>query len=141
MMQSDDLPPAVRLAALEVTQHEHKVLLASHGELMDAHIRAVLPQYSASDLANEMQRQNQIQDAEIRANEERVRRRQQARESESSRMREQMESMWARSRAAEEDMRKREEEEKEKSAGNCCCFLLLVLAVVFIASALDTPRR
>jgi methyl-accepting chemotaxis protein len=42
MTQNDDLSPAVRLAALEVTQHEHELLLASHGELIDAHNRAVL---------------------------------------------------------------------------------------------------
>jgi len=42
MTQNDDLTPAVRLAALEVTQHEHDLRLALHGELMDAHNRAVL---------------------------------------------------------------------------------------------------
>jgi len=41
MMQNDDLPLSARLARLEVTQHEHELLLASHGELMDAHNRAV----------------------------------------------------------------------------------------------------
>jgi len=41
-MTHDDPPTAARLAALEVTQHEHELLLASHGELMDAHNRAVL---------------------------------------------------------------------------------------------------
>jgi len=40
-MTNDDPPTAARLAALEVTQHEHELLLASHGELMDAHNRAV----------------------------------------------------------------------------------------------------
>ena len=41
MMQNDDLPLSARLARLEVTQHEHEILLGSHGELMDAHNRAV----------------------------------------------------------------------------------------------------
>jgi len=40
-MTNDDLPLSARLAGLEVTQHEHDILLASHGEALDTFDRAV----------------------------------------------------------------------------------------------------